>query len=115
MDIEFPTTMHIAGGSQTKQVWCLAKGPNEIQYYTYSYPEGVDIYRSEWRLINGWKLVEANNSTMIRNFNVQNFECLTQEDMVYKPELKVWFPIISIIIFYFIVRLIFRLLRGKGL
>ena len=115
MDIELPTIMHTSGGSQTKQVYCVIKGPNVDQFYTYSNYEGVDIYRSEWRLVNGWKLQEANNSTMIRNFNLQTWECLSQEDMVYKPELKVWFPIISIIIFYFIIRLIFRLMRGKGL
>lgn len=41
--------------------------------------------------------------------------CLNTGDLVYKPELKVYFEIISIVIFYLIVRLVFRLLRGKGL
>lgn len=41
--------------------------------------------------------------------------CLNTGDLVYKPELKVYFEIISVVIFYLIIRLVFRLLRGKGL
>lgn len=41
--------------------------------------------------------------------------CLNTGDLIYKPELKVYFEVISIVIFYLIIRLVFRLLRGKGL
>lgn len=40
-------------------------------------------------------------------------ECLNTGDLVYKPELKVWFPIVSIIILFFICKLAFRLFRGR--
>ena len=43
-------------------------------------------------------------------------DCLVTGDLVYKPELKgVIFPVISIFSIYLIYRLVFRLLRGKGL
>lgn len=112
MDVQLPTTMHIANGSQTKNIVCWTPSTNNIQFYAWSAQEGTDRWRTEFRLI-GDKLYETNNSQSFRNYTLLNYECLNS--IPYKPELKVWFPIISILIFYLIIRLVFRLLRGKGL
>lgn len=112
MDVELPTIMHRAGGSQTENIVCWTPSSTVNQFFAWSAPNGVDRYRSTFLLV-GDKLYETNNAQSFRNYNLQDWECL--DSIPYKPELKVWFPIVSIIIFYFIVRLIFRLLRGKGL
>lgn len=39
--------------------------------------------------------------------------CLKTGDITYRPELKVWFPIISVILFFAICKIAFRLLRGR--
>lgn len=39
--------------------------------------------------------------------------CLSNGDLVYKPELQVYFQIISIVAFFAICKLVFRLLRGR--
>lgn len=40
-----------------------------------------------------------------------NGTCISS--LIYKPELKVWFPIISFVIFFGIVIFVFRLFRGR--
>lgn len=40
-----------------------------------------------------------------------NGTCISS--LTYKPELKVWFPIISFVIFFGIVIFVFRLFRGR--
>lgn len=69
--------------------------------------------RSEYSIYSG-EIFLRNTSTSTYGYNVTG-TCLNTGDLVYKPEVKVYFEIISVIIFYLIVRLVFRLLRGKGL
>lgn len=113
MDVELPTTMHIAGGSQTRTIQCWTPSTTTNQFYAWGPVEGTDRWRSTFLLI-GNKIVETNNSNSFRNYNLQSWECL--DSIQYKPELKgVIFPVISIFSVYLIYRLVFRLLRGKGL
>lgn len=83
---------------------------NSTSFYNYS----DDLKTRETYIIYDGKAILQARTTSQYGYT-HTGDCLVTGDLVYKPELKVWFPIVSIIIFYFIVRLIFRLLRGKGL
>lgn len=78
----------------------------------YNYSDDRHI-RSQYNIYDG-KIFLTGTSTSGYGYDVTG-TCLVTGDLVYKPEIKVYFEIISVIIFYLIVRLVFRLLRGKGL
>lgn len=97
MNVELPTT-----------------GCNIINNSTSFYNYSDDLRTRESYIIYDGKAILQSRTTSQYGYT-HTGDCLVTGDLIYKPELKVWFPIVSIIIFYFIVRLIFRLFRGKGL
>lgn len=95
MNVELPTT-----------------GCNVINSATSFYNYSPDAQtRSLYYVYEGQALL-ANTQTSQYAYTYTG-DCLSTGDLVYKPELKVWFPIVSAIILFFICKTIFRLFRGR--
>lgn len=84
---------------------------NSTSFYNYS----DDLRTRESYIIYDGKAILQSRTTSQYGYTYTG-DCLSTGDLVYKPELKgVIFPVISIFSIYLIYRLVFRLLRGKGL
>lgn len=67
--------------------------------------------RTEYTIYEGqlYKRAETTNNV---GYTISG-TCVNDGDIVYQPVLKVWFPIISFLVFFGIVRFVFRLFRGR--
>lgn len=100
MDVQIPTTL-----STGESVTCFWKD----RYYDhlfYAYHEGLGRREEYW--LNDGKLVRTMKYGTSNPTPTVGTICLTQGDIVYKPELKVYFPLLSMALFAFTVWLVYR-------
>lgn len=95
MDVELPST-----------------GCNIINSATsfYNYTNN-DRTRSLYYIYDG-KALLANTQTSNTGYNYTG-SCLSTGDITYKPELKVWFPLVSVYIFLTVFILIYKVMLKR--
>lgn len=89
-----------------------SSGCNIINSSTSFYNYSTDGRTRELYYIVDGKALLGNTQTSQYGFSYSG-DCLSTGDIIYHPEIKVAFPIISAILFFFIVKFIFRLFRGR--
>lgn len=114
MDVEIPE--YIENSNSQFPVTCFRALNNTSGYRGIARRSERNAYYQDFKL-EGGKLIPYtdlnNTSQLFENLESNQALCLSQGDLVYKPELKVWFPIVSAIMLFFICKLAFRLFRGR--
>lgn len=109
--------------NETNKEFCTARAIMEIEL-----PSGCNVINSATSFYNytnnnrtralyyiyEGQIIKSNEQTNVNPYTYTG-ECLQTGDLIYKPEYKEFvFPNIAIIMFFVIVIIVFRLLRGRG-
>lgn len=81
---------------------------NSTSFYNYSTDRRT---RQTWNIYEG--VAHKTAETTSQYGYDYSGTCLETGDLVFKPELKVWFPIVSFLMFVSICIFVFRLFRGR--